>query len=517
MPRLSLYRPQKGADYKFIDRTVYEMFQVGGVDVFLHKYIGPADPSDPNKAMGETTIQDVLFLENRDRKYDADVYTLRGVYNAQDTDFNLSQFGLFLQNDTVFLTVHINNSVDTIGRKIMSGDVVELPNLKDEYALNDFKSALKRYYVVEDVNRAAEGFSATWYPHLYRLKLKPIVDSQEFKDILNRPENEDSFAGDWDSTRTYYPGEVARYNGTLYVVIPEVGSTGTTLEPPNAGAWALYNDNTIKDLMSTYEKEMQINAGVIAEAEADADLSGFDVTHFYTLSANPDGTTSVQTTDSNENIASLLNVDQVTTPPIREGYKGYLIDDGVPPNSNSGQFGFGIQFPRGPVKGDTFLRTDYLPNRLFRWDGRKWVKQEDNLRMTLSNTDDRQTLKTSFINNDKLSGIAKIKSDVIKVDKNKNPIFVSGNGTINFYVNTNSFYVLTDIVYQDNMVVEVWLDEESRATSVTLAQENSRLAFTVNHPILENTSIRWTVYDQTVDQRQSLSKALRKIKPIADE
>ncbi len=186
MPRLSLYRPQKGADYKFIDRTVYEMFQVGGVDVLLHKYIGPQDPSDPNKAMGETTIQDVLFLENRDRKYDADIYNLRGVYSAQDTDFNLSQFGLFLQNDTVFLTVHINNSVDTIGRKVMSGDVVELPNLKDEYALNDFKSALKRFYVVDDVNRAAEGFSAVWYPYLYRLKLKPIVDSQEFKDILTR-------------------------------------------------------------------------------------------------------------------------------------------------------------------------------------------------------------------------------------------------------------------------------------------------------------------------------------------
>lgn len=515
MPRLSLYRPQKGSDYKFIDRTVYEMFQVGGVDVFLHKYIGPADPADPNKAMGETTIQDVLFLENRDRKYDADVYNLRGVYNVQDTDFNLSQFGLFLQNDTVFLTVHINNSVDILGRKVMSGDVVELPNLKDEYALNDFKTALKRYYVVEDVNRGAEGFSATWYPHLYRLKLKPIVDSQEFKDILNRPEEEESFAGDWDDTRTYYPGEIVRYNGTLYVVKTEVGAGGTQLEPPNAGAWATYTDNTVRDLMSTYEREMQINSGILAEAESDADRSGFDVTHFYTLSANPDGSTSVQTADADDNVASLLNVDQIQTPPVREGYKGYLIDDGVAPNSGA-QFGFGIQFPRGPVTGDTFLRTDYLPNRLFRWNGAKWVKQEDNLRMTLTNTDDRQTLKTSFVNNDKLSGIAKISSDVIKVDENKNPIFTAGNGTVNFYVNTDSFYVLTDVVYQDNMVVEVWLDELSRATNVTLAQENNRLAFTVNHPILESTSIRWTVYDQTVDQRQSLSKALRKFKPIAD-
>ena len=29
MPRLSLYKPEKGNDFKFIDKEVYEMFQVG--------------------------------------------------------------------------------------------------------------------------------------------------------------------------------------------------------------------------------------------------------------------------------------------------------------------------------------------------------------------------------------------------------------------------------------------------------------------------------------------------------
>jgi hypothetical protein len=516
MPRLSLYRPEKGSDYKFIDRTVYEMFQVGGVDVFLHKYIGPADPSDPNKALGETYIQDVLFLENRDRKYDADVYTLRGAYNIQDTDFNLSQFGLFLQNDTVFLTVHINNSVDTIGRKIMSGDVVELPNLKDEYALNDFKSALKRYYVVEDINRAAEGYSVTWYPHLYRLKLKPIIDSQEFKDILTRPEDEDLFAGDWAEQRTYYAGEVVRHNGTLYVVNPTVGAEGTTLEPPNLQVWSLYNDNTVRDLISTYEKEMQINAGVIAEAESDAELSGSDTTHFYTLSVDGEGRSAVETADTDINVASAFDVSNTSIPPVRDGYKGYLLEDGVPPNTSAGQFGFGIQFPRGPVTGDTFLRTDYLPNRLFKWNGNKWIKQEDNVRMTLSNTDDRKTLKTSFINNNNLSGISKIKSDVIRLDENRNPFFEPDKGTVNFVVSSSSLFILTDVPYQEKMFVEVWLDESSKATDITLSDQQGFLAFTVNHPILESTIIRWTAFDETVDQRQSLTKALRKIKPTAD-
>ena len=193
MPRLSLYRPEKGKDYRFIDKTIWEMFQVGGTDVLIHKYIGPgsgssdaATPSQPYySSPNELQIQDLLFLENRDRKYDPDVYVMRGVYNVQDIDFNLSQFGLFLQNDTIFISFHINDTVDKIGRKLISGDVIELPHLKDEFALNDLSFALKRFYVIEDVNRAAEGFSPTWYPHLYRAKCKPLVDSQEFKDILD--------------------------------------------------------------------------------------------------------------------------------------------------------------------------------------------------------------------------------------------------------------------------------------------------------------------------------------------
>ena len=49
MPRLSIYKPEKGNDYKFFDRTINEMFQVGGTDLFFHKYLGPYDQGDTNK------------------------------------------------------------------------------------------------------------------------------------------------------------------------------------------------------------------------------------------------------------------------------------------------------------------------------------------------------------------------------------------------------------------------------------------------------------------------------------
>jgi hypothetical protein len=347
MPRLSLYRPEKGKDYEFLDKTITEMFTIGGTDIFLHKYIGT---DDGESVKDHTQIQDMLFLENRDRKYDPDVYTLRGIYNVQDIDFDLSQFGLFLSNDILFMTIPINYSVKTIGRKVMPGDVIELPHLKDEFAANDYDIALKRFYVVEDVNRAAEGFSPTWYPHLYRLKMKQLVDSQEFKEILDLPAAEGS-------------------------------------------------DQTLRELLSTYEKEMQINDAIISEAEAAAPKSGYDITNLFTLQVNEQGVTELITVDTTTLDASTVQeiASRTMQTPDRAGYQGYLIGSDLPVNGES--FGYGITFPLDSISGDYFLRTDYMPNRLFRYDGERWIKMEDNVRMTMTNTDDRQTLKTSFINN----------------------------------------------------------------------------------------------------------------------
>ena len=355
MPRLSLYKPERGNDYEFLDKQILEMFTIGGTDIYVHKYIGPENPSDDDATaaspqyskVSETNIQDLLFLENRDRKYDPDVYTMRGIYNVQDIDFNLSQFGLFLDNDTLFMTVHIRSSVSTIGRKLMPGDVIELPHLKDEYALNDYSVALKRFYVIDDVSRASEGFSQTWYPHLYRLKLKQIYDGQEFKEILDLPAEE--------------------------------GST-----------------NTLRDVLSTFETEMQINNAVVDQAEADAPESGYDISHYYTLATNADGSVDIESTSAPSN-------EELAHQPAKFGYQGYLL--GTEEAPNGANFGTGISFPTNADKGDYFLRTDFLPKRMFRYDGERWLRVVDDVRVTLSNTATRNHQKGTFINNTNTSSI----------------------------------------------------------------------------------------------------------------
>lgn len=363
MPRLSLYRPEKSNDYDFMDKIIFEQFTVGGTDVLIHKYLGPKLTADGRAtaeqpiydAIKETNIQDLLFLENRDRKYESDIYTIRGHYSLQDQDFNLSQFGLFLQNDTIFLTVHINSSVKTVGRKLMPGDVLELPHMKDEYAANDYNLALKRFYVIEEVTRAAEGFSQTWYPHLYRLKCKQIMDSQEYKDILDLPAEEGSA-------------------------------------------------NTLRDLLSTYEKEMQINNAIVAQAEDYAKASGYETIQFFTVSVLDNGEVAIVSTDYDTLLADgTLTVDTVFSSPDNTGYKGYLVGDGLPPNG--APYGTGSGFPSGAADGDYFLRIDLLPNRLFRFDGNSWKKVEDAVRQTLTPDTNRQTLKGTFVNNTTINTI----------------------------------------------------------------------------------------------------------------
>jgi hypothetical protein len=39
---------------------------------------------------------------------------------------------------------------------------------------------------------------------------------------------------------------------------------------------------------------------------------------------------------------------------------------------------FGNEFPANPSKGDTYLRTDYLPNRLFKFNDFKWIEIDKN-------------------------------------------------------------------------------------------------------------------------------------------
>jgi hypothetical protein len=57
---------------------------------------------------------------------------------------------------------------------------------------------------------------------------------------------------------------------------------------------------------------------------------------------------------------------------------------------NASQCGFGDKFPDNPLKGDMFIRTDYLPERLFKWNSAKWIEVD-------KNTTDSYTYNQAYI------------------------------------------------------------------------------------------------------------------------
>jgi hypothetical protein len=96
--------------------------------------------------------------------------------------------------------------------------------------------------------------------------------------------------------------------------------------------------------------------------------------------------------------STALSVDAGRNAPA-EKVKGYLSGDGTAPNGLT--VAMGIAFPSGAISGDYFLRLDFVPNRLFRYDGKRWVKIEDAVRTNLTpGSTENQTMRNSFFNND---------------------------------------------------------------------------------------------------------------------
>ena len=381
------------------------MFTVGGADFYIHKYLGPIVDPDQTNTPGDATlptydttnplfIEDLLLLENRDRAYDPDVYIMRGVYRTQDIDFDLTQFGLFLNNDTLFITFHYNNMIDTFGRKLMVGDVIEVPNLKDYHPLDrGIPNALPRYYVIQDGNYASEGFSQTWLPHLWRVKATPLVNAQEYSQIINQPFMPENI---WDPGNFYPGGETVNNGGTYYVAQQNV-PPGTDIT--DTAYWTeVVTPDTVGDQMSTRPKDLEINDALLVQAQADVPLSGYDVTKFYilpTADGQPAGA-GLTTDDTYPAVDSTAGGDGNT--PKSFGYvMGYLTGDGVAPNGLP--VTPGVSFPPNPAAGDYALRLDYFPNRLFRFSGRSWVKIEDNVRTDLDLASGALTQRASFVNN----------------------------------------------------------------------------------------------------------------------
>jgi hypothetical protein len=189
--------------------------------------------------------------------------------------------------------------VDILGRKLMAGDVIELPHLNDDLLLDATAKSINKFYVIQDAARSAEGFGSTWWPHLWRIKCAPMQDAQEYRNILGNPEDEDS----------------------------------------------------LKNALSTYQKEIEISKTILESAEKLVPNVGWDTTAVF----NPSPLPNLGKDNGSGNLAAVNTTPEYSSVPQ------------------------GLTFPSNPNQGDYFIRSDFVPGRLFVFRGSRWNRIFDNV------------------------------------------------------------------------------------------------------------------------------------------
>jgi hypothetical protein len=96
----------------------------------------------------------------------------------------------------------------------------------------------------------------------------------------------------------------------------------------------------------------------------------------------------------------------------------------VTDDAEAGDANFGTEFPENPKKGDVFLRVDFLPTRLFKWNNNKWIEID-------KSSNDRLAYNSAYIEH----LIEKIRSgeydidDVNDAERAEIEQFLKNNGT----------------------------------------------------------------------------------------
>jgi len=138
---------------------------------------------------GRFGVQDPLFMETRDRKYDAESSNILCHYEIPEKPHDLSKFGFIVPSDQLEITILRSDIELLLGRMIGIGDIVTLPHITDDsYDDGGLPNHLdgKRYEVV-DVSIAAAGYDPRWRDHLQRVVVAPLKDKPEVYDILGYP------------------------------------------------------------------------------------------------------------------------------------------------------------------------------------------------------------------------------------------------------------------------------------------------------------------------------------------
>lgn len=444
-----MYTGQRDEEYELMDSIVEEQYEIGGTTAWIYAYLGPRgnkDSTDATKPDYETLgskitdIGNYVWMETPDRKYSVDAISMPVVYQVQEGNMDMQIPGLFLF-DTMDITMPYNMMVSRLGRKLMNGDVIELANLREFDPLDDEKECMNRFYVVHDAFKTARGYSHTWFSHIWTIRVVPLVDSPEFKDILGGKDDPlkknlsvadreksimDLIVGQADSEVPYMHWDnehIHKFNQ-----MPPISSMMTGFSFPNTQTDGLYF--ALKSLPRVYEFG---NTGSWIEVPAlmpdsNAQLDG----DFAWRYSERDGVTLELTqyyADTNKCVRVYLDefdklpeaatasgfcivraekpapyqysTEKSTWVPAKDEYNVDTINnkhnqqdrrEKLPPMSKIKK---GNQFPQEAKEGTWFLRIDVTPETLWKFENNTWRMFNYGGRFAWTGTDDA---KSTFVN-----------------------------------------------------------------------------------------------------------------------
>lgn len=196
-------------------------------------------------------VQDIFFLENRDRDYAQSSVTVRCQYSPFDPLGDMGKFGFNILDQYAF-TCAFSSMVEKLGRPIIIGDVLEVC---PESAYDQNMNIVKKYLEVTDAGWSAEGYSPGWTPLIYRFTAQQLIPSQEHRDIIKTVEKQKYSIDDSEFFSNIAPVVTGNLTSSENIeqmakdAVPELGADTSEI----ASGMSQYTPNPIKPKDGSYD------------------------------------------------------------------------------------------------------------------------------------------------------------------------------------------------------------------------------------------------------------------------
>lgn len=270
-------------------------------------------------------IEDAVLFENRNREYSIIPLAMKGRFDHQDSQLNLSVNGMVLEQ-SLSIEVSFSQCLAVLGRPPVIGDIIELPS---EAMYDQNLNAVKKFVEVTDVAWSSTSYTPGWVPTLLRLTTAPAIASRETQDIF--------------------------------------GSTSSSQVDP-----AGYFEQQMGVEGSSVQDYKSITDTIRAEALSAVPFRGIDQSNI----GQP-------TLEEQQKVEAKIGPENVA--PFMKPQTGAYVEDAMPPNNEP--YGESAELPSIGADG-AYHRVIYtgaahdIPARLYRWSGAKgrWIYLESDKR-----------------------------------------------------------------------------------------------------------------------------------------